>query len=174
MPGVSSPRGLAVERSFDCRGQRVQWGYFNRSVASDALVFFMIHLWEDWSRRMTTPLSDDAMGSLDKISPRHVFETTIRILLQRDSTRHSLPGWARNLSESGLGAFVAEALIPGESVTLEIPLPDCGKQAIPAKVVRALGTEYGFQFTALSSEQRGQIRAALRECPAIPHHSAGQ
>jgi len=97
---------------------------------------------------MTTPLSDDTM------SPRHVFETTIQILLQRDSARLSLPGWARNLRESGLGAFVAESLILGESVTLEIPLPDCDKQTIPAKVVRALGTEYGFQFTAMSPEQR--------------------
>ena len=79
-----------------------------------------------------------------------------------------------NLSESGLGAFVADALIVGESVTLEIPLPDCDKQVIPAKVVRALGTEYGFQFTALSGEQRRQILATLKERPAIPYHGAGQ
>jgi PilZ domain len=123
---------------------------------------------------MTSPFSDDGMGSVDKILPRHVFETRIQILLQRDCTRLSLQGWARNLSESGLGAFVAEALILGESVTLEIPLPDCDKQMIPAKVVRALGTEYGFQFTALSAEQRRQIRAALKERPAIPYHGAGQ
>ena len=77
---------------------------------------------------MTTPFFDDAIGSVDKISPRHVFETRIQILLQRDNTRLSLQGWARNLSESGLGAFVAEALILGESVALEIPLPDCDKQ----------------------------------------------
>ena len=74
----------------------------------------------------------------------------------------------RNLSESGLGAFVAEALVLGELVTLELPLPDCSKQVIPAQVVRALGTEYGFQFTALSAEQREQIRAALQDRPAIP------
>jgi hypothetical protein len=117
---------------------------------------------------MTTPFSDDAMGSLDRISPRHAFETRIQILLQRDSARLSLQGWARDLSESGVAAFVAEALILGESVTLEIPLPDCDKQVIPAKVVRALGTEYGFQFTALSAEQRRQIRATLEERPAIP------
>jgi hypothetical protein len=123
---------------------------------------------------MITPLSDDAMGSVDKILPRHLFETRIQILLQRDSTRLSLQGWARNLSESGLGAFVAEALILGESVTLEIPLPDCDKQVIPAEVVRALGTEYGFQFTALSAEQRRQIRATLKERPAIPYPGAGQ
>ena len=123
---------------------------------------------------MTTPLSDDAMGSLDRISPRHVFETMIQILLQRDSTELSLQGWVRNLSESGLGAFVADALIVGESVTLEIPLPNYDKQVIPAKVVRALGTEYGFQFTALSGEQRRQILATLKERPAIPNHGAGQ
>ena len=121
---------------------------------------------------MTAPLSDDAMGSVDRISPRHVFETRIQILLQRDSTNVSLQGWVRNLSESGLGAFVAEALIVGESVTLEIPLPDCDKQVIPAKVVRAMGTEYGFQFTALSAEQRQQIRATLKGRPAIPYRGA--
>jgi hypothetical protein len=123
---------------------------------------------------MTTPVSDDAMGSAGRISPRHVFETRIQILLQRDSTKLSLQGWVRNLSESGLGAFVAEALTLGESVTLEIPLPNCDKQVIPAKVVRALGTEYGLQFTALSADQRRQIRATLKERPTIPYHVAGQ
>jgi len=113
------------------------------------------------------------MGSLDKIAPRHMFEARIQVHLQRDNRRLSLQGWARNLSESGMRAFVAEALILEESVTLEIPLPECKKQVIPAKVVRALGTEYGFQFTALSAEQRWQIRATLEERPRIPYHGAG-
>ena len=117
---------------------------------------------------MTTPLSDDAKGSVGRISPRHAFETRIQILLQRDSTKLSLQGWVRNLSESGVGAFVAESLIPGESVMLEIPLSGGDKQVIPATVARALGTEYGVQFTALSADQRRQIRATLRERPTIP------
>jgi hypothetical protein len=121
-----------------------------------------------------TPPADDAMGAVEKILPRHVFETKIQIFLRRESRRLSLQGWARNLSESGLGAFVAEALILGEFVTLEIPLPTGDKQVIPAKVVRALGTEYGFQFTALSAEQRQQVRATLKERPPIPYHGAGQ
>jgi hypothetical protein len=45
----------------------------------------------------------------------------------------------------------------GERVTLEIPLPNAETQAIPATVIRTRGTEYGFRFTALSSEQRQQI-----------------
>ena len=122
---------------------------------------------------MATPFSDDATGSEDRISPRHVFETRIRIRLQRDSQRLTLQGWSRNLSESGLGAFVAQALVLGEYVTLEIPLPDTAKQVIPAKVARAVGTEYGFQFTALSAEQRTRIRAALKAHPVIPYHGKG-
>jgi len=66
-----------------------------------------------------------------------------------------------------LRAFVADSLLPGEVVTFEIPLSDSGNQVIPAKVMRALGTDYGFQFTALSTEQRIQIQAMLRECPEL-------
>ncbi len=103
-----------------------------------------------------------------------MFETRIRICLQRNSQSLTLQGWTRNLSEGGLNAFVAQALALGEFVTLEIPLPGSGKPVIPAKVVRALGTEYGFQFTALGAEQRMQIRATLKGRPAIPYHGSGQ
>jgi hypothetical protein len=139
-----------------------------------SLVFFLIRRWcaeddlDKWQLLLLTT------HRADRISPRQVFETRIWIRLQRDGKKLSLLGWSRDLSESGVGAFVAEALILSESVTLEIPLPDCDKQMIPAKVVRALGTECGFQFTALSAEQRRQIQATLKERPAIPRHGAGQ
>ena len=81
----------------------------------------------------------------------------------------ALHGWARDLSESGLGAFVAEGLVVGEAVSLEIPLAASGKQVIPAIVTRQLGTQYGFRFTALSPEQRSSIRAALKVQPAVPY-----
>ena len=56
-----------------------------------------------------------------------------------------------------------------EFVMLEIPFPDAASHDIPAQVVRALGTEYGFQFTALSVEQRLQIQTALEGHPVIPY-----
>ena len=117
---------------------------------------------------MTHPVPDGNSPQLSKVSPRHVFEARIQIRLQRDQRRLNLQGWVRDLSESGLRAFVAEALVPGESVTFEIPLPESDKQVIPAKVVRALGTEYGFEFTALSAEQRGRIQATLKGRPPVP------
>jgi len=94
---------------------------------------------------MTTPSSNEKRNPSGRISPRHVFETRIRIRLQRGGQKLTLEGWTRNLSEGGLNAFVAHALALGESVVLEIRLSNSGKQAVPAQVVRALGTEYGFQ-----------------------------
>src|SRR6266853_5599756 len=123
---------------------------------------------------MANTFSDEATGSADRMSPRHVFEIRIRIRLQRDTQRLTLQGWSRTLSESGLGASVAQALVLGELVTLQIPLPDSDKQVIPAKVARALGTEYGFQFTALSAAQRTRIRATLKGHPSVPFHSTGR
>ena len=113
----------------------------------------------------------DSVGSLHNISPRYVFEARIHLRLQRDQRKISLQGWGRDLSESGLRAFVAETLMPDEVVILEIPLPNSDKQVIPAKVVRVLGTEYGFQFTALSAEQRRKIQATLKGHPTIPRYS---
>lgn len=107
-----------------------------------------------------------------EISPRHRFEARIDIRLQRGEQKLNLQGWTRDLSESGLRAFVADQLEKGESVIFEIPLSDIEKQVIPAKVVRSLGTDYGFEFTALSAEQRSHIQATPRECPALPRPQA--
>ena len=107
------------------------------------------------------------------ISPRHRFEARVSISVQRGERKLTLQGWVRDLSESGLRAFVADSLLPGESVTFEIPLCDTSNQVIPAKVMRALGTDYGFQFTALSADQRNQIQAALRDSPELPRPQSG-
>jgi hypothetical protein len=104
-----------------------------------------------------------------RIATRHVFESRILIRLCRGSQKLALHGWARNLSESGLGAFIAQGLVVGESVSLEIPLSGSGKQVIPAVVTRQLGTLYGFQFTALSAEQRSSIRTTLEGQPVVPY-----
>jgi len=76
-------------------------------------------------------------------------------------------GWARDLSESGLGAFVAFQLVMDELVTLEIPLAFSERLILPAKVTRCLGTQYGFRFTALSAAQRTIIQSAVDGHAAI-------
>jgi len=107
--------------------------------------------------------------SLDnRIAARYVFEARILIRFCRGSQKFAAQGWARDLSESGLGAFVAEKLVIGELVTVQIPLGVSGKEVIAAKVSRQVGTQYGFQFTALSTEQRLGIQAALKGQKGIP------
>lgn len=107
------------------------------------------------------------------ISPRHRFEARISISVRRGQQELNLQGWVRDLSESGLRAFVADSLLLGESVTFELALSDASNQVIPAKVMRALGTDYGFQFTALSAEQRHQIQAKLSESPELRRPQSG-
>jgi len=123
--------------------------------------------------RRRVSLSEPMASPAPEISPRHRFEARIDIRLRRGPQELSLQGWTRDLSESGLRAFVADPLEKGESVVFAIPLSDIGKQVIPAKVVRALGTDYGFEFTALSAEQRSHIQAVLSKCPALSRPQAG-
>jgi len=109
------------------------------------------------------------MNSDNRIAGRYVFESRILIRFRRDGQGFAVQGWARDLSESGLGGFVAENLVIGELVTIQVQLGASGKEVIAAKVSRKLGTQYGFQFTALSAEQRHDIQAALRGKAAIPN-----
>ena len=77
-------------------------------------------------------------------------------------------GWARDISESGIGAFVAEELTSGEEVELEVPFPGGTTLTIRAAVSRNLGTQYGLIFTALSPEQRREIQAAMNGKSPLP------
>ena len=105
---------------------------------------------------------------MDRITPRHVFESRIRIRVHRDSRDLVTEGWARDLSETGVSAFVAQGLNVGEFVTLEIPAAPSSRLSIPAQVARCLGTQYGFRFTALSPDQRVAIQHAINHRPEIP------
>lgn len=103
---------------------------------------------------------DNLQETLRRIAPRYVFEARIRLRLRRGQAL-VVGGWARDLSESGMGAFVAEPLQVGEHVTVEIPLSGSVPISVPAVVVRSLGTQYGFAFTAVSPNQRQAMRDAF-------------
>ena len=113
---------------------------------------------------MGKPVAEEPSPGPNRIAPRFAFEASIRIRMQRNGQATVVGGWVRDISESGLCAFVAEPLRPSEAVTLEIPLRRGGEMVIPAKVARSLGTQYGFQFLALSAEQRALIQSLVYEC----------
>jgi|SRR5450432_324781 len=117
---------------------------------------------------MSTSTSEEAWVENHRIAPRHEFDTRIRIRLEREGEDLTFRGWVRDLSESGLRAFVAQDLRMGEVVTIHMPLGAGDKIALAARVARKLGTEHGFQFTSLSVEQRVRIRVALQQENTIP------
>ncbi|MGB9236867.1 MAG: PilZ domain-containing protein [Terriglobales bacterium] len=112
-----------------------------------------------------SPSSNEHTEATSRIAPRYQFEARITI---HKSDKTATEGWARDLSETGLGAFVGDQLLVGETVTLTFRLTDSVKLVIPAQVVVAVGTRYGFRFMALSAKQREQISKATRQRPVIP------
>jgi hypothetical protein len=116
---------------------------------------------------MAADAPNKSSRSVERIAPRYAFEARIKIRLQREAEKLVLDGWARDLSESGMGAFVAQELKLEEHVTLEIPLGGA-TATIPAKVALSLGTQYGFQFTALSTKQRQDIQSAVHGLAELP------
>lgn len=93
----------------------------------------------------------------------------MKIEFTRGGEKVSTDGWARDLSESGIGAFVGTEMFLEQLATVLIPLGPDRELAVPVKVVRILGTEYGFQFLALSSTQREQIRQLVATSRIIPY-----
>ena len=92
----------------------------------------------------------------------------MRIRIQRRGETLTVGGWVRDLSESGIGAFVAETLETDETVELEVPFADGVTLTLPARVTRNLGTQYGLMFTALSPEQRRHIQKAMSGKTPLP------
>ena len=114
-------------------------------------------------------MRDKQLEEVARIVPRYQFEVRFKIEIERLDGTLVTEGWARDLSESGLGAFVAKELLLGELAKLRIPLPGGVELVIPARVTRSLGTQYGFQFTALSLTQRKEILRVLANSKAIPY-----
>jgi hypothetical protein len=112
--------------------------------------------------------ADEQLERVVRIVPRYQFEARVRIEIERFDGTLVTEGWARDLSESGVGVFVAQELMVGELAILRIPMPSGVELLIPAQVARSLGTQYGFQFTALSAPQRSEILRVLAQSQVIP------
>jgi PilZ domain len=116
---------------------------------------------------------DKELHDIERIVPRYQFEVRFKIEMHGAVEKQVTEGWARDLSETGLGAFVARELPLGELATLQIPLPDGVELSIPARVTRNIGTQYGFQFTAMTAAQRTEILRVLTQSKELPYVSTG-
>ena len=97
---------------------------------------------------------------------RHPLDIRISLQVFRDGETISVWGRSSELGEDGIGGTVTTQLEPGEVVSMELSLP---LTAFPIKC-RALvryrdGLRHGFEFLALSPQQRDAIR---KLCQALP------
>ena len=88
--------------------------------------------------------------------PRMLFSIPIML-------HHLVPGGVRftrgislDISESGLGALVQGGLRVGDTVSLELELPDHDLKAV-AIVRHSSSSRSGFEFLGLTPDERGQI-----------------
>jgi PilZ domain len=104
-----------------------------------------------------------------RISGRFEFRIEFGGVFQRYGKEVSFRGWSRDLSESGMGAYVPLELREGQLVNLDLPLePGAPNLRVAAKVRRAQGFEYGFEFVTLSATQRAAITSAVAHCGDAP------
>ncbi|MBI3478049.1 MAG: PilZ domain-containing protein [Acidobacteria bacterium] len=118
------------------------------------------------------PTESNLRPGVNRIVPRYPFEARFKIEIERPQGPLAAEGWARDISESGIGAFVALPLEMGETATLRIPLEKGVELVVPAQITRILGTQYGFQFLALSARQRDQILHAVVGKKAVAYQTA--
>lgn len=105
-----------------------------------------------------------------RISGRYEYRIEFSGVVLRYGKEVPFRGWSRDLSESGMGAYVPLELREGELVNLDLPLDtDAKNLRLAAKVRRAQGSEYGFEFVTLSATQRAAIASAVAHCGDAPY-----
>jgi hypothetical protein len=102
--------------------------------------------------------SSEAKASTGSQSPRRYprYPADMRISLQvfRPTGTVSLWGRSTELGEDGIGGTLTGEVEPGEVVSLELSLPAAYPMKLRALVRYRSGLRHGFEFLALSSEQK--------------------
>ncbi len=107
-------------------------------------------------------------------SPRHPINVPVDAIILRSGIPDSLPGRCTDLSETGVGAVFAGELIAGQTVAIELRLPNV---AVPVRA-RALVRYHhllrcGLQFVGLTADQKQMIRYWSYQVAAQPVVSDG-
>jgi TonB family protein len=91
--------------------------------------------------------------------PRHPINVPLDLIALRSGVPETLPGRCTDISEVGVGAVVAGALVAGQQIALELRLPNvCVPVRARALVRYQTRLRCGLEFTGLSVEQREMIR----------------
>jgi TonB family protein len=109
---------------------------------------------------MAAPSLPSAFDSASRRTvPRYPIDVALDVIALQSGIPNNMPGRCCDLSETGLGAVVAGELIAGQSVAIELRLPNVGLPVRARAQVRYQDRlRCGLQFVGLSVEQREKIR----------------
>lgn len=100
--------------------------------------------------------------------PRYRVQAPLDVTVLRSGIPDALPGRSVNVCERGIAAVLAGDLMPGESVGVEVRLSPVGDPLRTRATVRHQEKLlYGLEFTALSEQQRSDIRDWARQARAV-------
>ena len=96
-------------------------------------------------------------------------QAVLDVTVLRSGIPDTVPGRAVNVCESGIAAVLAQELVPGESVAIEVQL-SLGAAPLQARAVVRYQDKLrsGLEFVALTPEQRVAIRNWAKEVRAEP------
>lgn len=94
--------------------------------------------------------------------PRYRAVFPVMVTLFSAGDWHRLDGHCRDVSQAGIGVLVASDLTLGEVVTLAFSLPQSHSSWEVRAVIRhRRGYHYGFEFLALTGEQKSVLTSYL-------------
>jgi len=98
---------------------------------------------------------------------RFELRTPLDVTVLRSGIPDTLPGRALNVCERGIAAMLAGELMLGETVGIEVELPEKRDPLRTRATVRYHDKlRYGFEFVGLSAEQQAAIRDCAQETMA--------
>ena len=98
-------------------------------------------------------------------SDRRKINIHLKISTTVDGVTKLIPGYARNISDSGMGAFIPAQLPLGQAVEIEFSLPRSSQNITARAVVRAVNKfHYGLEFIALDEASKEQLHSVALCC----------
>jgi TonB family protein len=96
--------------------------------------------------------------------PRFRLQEPLDVIVLRSGIADLVPGRSLNVCERGIAAVMAEELIPGEAVGVEVLLPLVGNSLRARAIVRHQDKLHcGLEFVGISAEQQAVIRDWAKE-----------
>src|ERR1700722_9366984 len=112
----------------------------------------------------TEPQTSGWGGPSRRRVPRFPLQATLDVTVLRSGIPDTVPGRSVNVCEHGIAAMLAQELVPGEAVAIEVHLSQITAPLQTRAIVRYQDKLCsGLEFMGMSANQRAAIRSWAKE-----------